>query len=143
MSISPDGAPVTLLHHFKHNKVLHEKVILLTVKVWDAPYVDAADRILITALGEGFYRVMAYYGFMERPNVQEIMALVNAKGLGIEPGDTTYYLGRETLLPTGPSRMANWRKHLFIHLSRNAGTPTAYFNIPPSRAVELGSMLEL
>jgi KUP system potassium uptake protein len=143
MTLSPVGTPPTLLHHVKHNHVLHEKVVLLSVINTDAPIVPAGERIKLADLGQGFYRVEAFYGFMQKPNVPQIMKIVAQYGLVTDPMTTTFYLGRETLLTGGKSKMMRWRKAFFAFMSRNAGNPTSYFGIPANRVVELGSQIEL
>jgi KUP system potassium uptake protein len=143
MSISPSGAPVTLLHHLKHNHVLQEKVVLLTIKSVDVPIVGEGDRVRIDDLGQGFYRVVALNGFMQRPGVPEILKLAERFGLATNPASTTYYLGRETLIITGKTKMMRWRKALFVFLSRNAVMPGAFFDLPSNRVVELGTQIEL
>lgn len=144
MSVSPTGTPLTILHSFKHIRVLHEHVVILTVTSADTPSVDPGERLAITDLGQGFQRVVARYGFMETPNVPELMAQARAMGLAADsPGETTYFLGRETLLTTGRSGLASWRKRLFAVMSQNARPATTYFGIPPGRVVELGVQVEL
>jgi len=143
MSISSDGIPHTLLHHFKHNEALHERVILLSVLSAETPTVAPGDRVSVDDLGLGFYRIKASYGFMETPNMPEILDLVSGKGLPIDVYSTSFYLGRETMSPTGPAPMALWRKKLFIFMSRNAWNATSFFKLPPDRVVELGNQVEL
>lgn len=143
MTLSPEGTPPTLLHHVKHNHTLHEKVVLLTIRSTDAPNVPPEERIKLDDLGQGFYRLVATYGFMQTPNVPKIMQDVSCHGLVTEPMTTTFFLGRETLLTGGRSKMMNWRKAIFAFMSRNAGNPTAYFGIPANRVVELGAQIEL
>ena len=143
MTSNPDGAPPVLLHHFKHNKVLHEQVILLSVQTRHVPEVPAAQRLSVRELGQGFWQVTATYGFMETPNVIECLTLCNQRGLPVDPQTASFYLGRETLLTTGRSSMAQWRKVLFSILSRNARPANMFFNIPPNRVVELGTQIEL
>ena len=143
MTSNPDGAPPVLLHHFKHNKVLHEQVILLSVQTRHVPEVPAAQRLSIKELGQGFWQVTATYGFMETPNVLECLTLCNERGLPVDPQAASFYLGRETLLTSGRSSMARWRKVLFAILSRNARPANMFFNIPPNRVVELGTQIEL
>jgi KUP system potassium uptake protein len=137
------GAPVVLLHHLKHNKSLHEQVVLLSVGSTDVPYVDDADQVRVEPLGEGFYRVLVRTGFMDTPNVPHIMELCAEHGLRAKPLETSYYLGRERLIATGPSKMARWRKHLFILMSRNAQSAAHFFGLPPNRVVEMGAQIEL
>ncbi len=137
-----DGAPLVLLHHMKHNKALHQQVVLLSVQSAGVPTVDDQKRVKMTALEHGFFRVIATYGFMETPNVPRILALCEQHGLRTRPLDTSYYLGRERLIPSGPSRMVRWRKKLFGVMTRNARSATEYFGIPPNRVVELGAQIE-
>lgn len=143
MTVSPVGVPSALLHHFLHNHVLHERVIILSVRSVDIPTVPAAERVKVQDLGLGFYRVVALYGFMETPNVPDIMKRVACLGLPTELSETTFFLGRETLLTTGGSKMSQWRKSLFSFMSRNAQTPMTYFGLPPNRVVEIGIQVEL
>jgi KUP system potassium uptake protein len=137
-----EGTPVVLLHHLKHNKVLHEQVILLSVVARAVPEVPPAERLTIDRLSHGLYRVKAFYGFMQTPNVEEIRARCVEAGIKARRMDTTYYLGREQLIPVGSSGMARWRKWLFSIMSRNARSATQYFGIPPNRVVELGAQIE-
>jgi KUP system potassium uptake protein len=144
MSSNPAGVPVVLLHHWKHNQVLHETIVLLSVVSEAIPEVPAADRLAAKNLGRGFYQITAHYGFMETPNVPRILEDA-AKYYGIRhnPGSTSYFLGRETLLSTGDSKMMRWRKTLFSFISRNSRSATQYFQIPPDRVVELGMQISL
>ncbi|MBW8769762.1 MAG: potassium transporter Kup [Gemmatimonadetes bacterium] len=137
-----EGASVVLLHHLKHNKALHEQVVLLSVLPTDVPYVKEADRVEVKPLGEGFFRVLVHTGFMETPNIPELLAMCVDRGIRARPMETSYYLGREMLLPTGSSRMAGWRKRLFIVMSRNAQSAARYFGLPSNRVVELGAQIE-
>jgi len=137
-----DGAPLVLQRHLRYNKVLHEEVILLSILTEEIPEVEHDKRVTTEALPQGFHRVRAYYGFMERPDVQEIVAICRDFGLKAEPEETTYYLGRAELLSTGPAPMMRWRKWLFSLMSRNASAATDFFNIPPNRVVELGARIE-
>ncbi len=143
MTLSPVGTPPTLLHHVKHNHVLHEKVVLLSIMSRDTPTVPAGERIKLTDLGQGFYRIEVFYGFMQKPNVPQIMKIAAQYGLVTDSMTTTFYLGKETLLTSGKSKMMRWRKSFFAFMSRNAGNPTSYFGIPANRVVELGTQIEL
>ncbi len=143
MTMSSQGTPPTLLHNVKHNHILHDKVVLLSIKTTDTPTVLAGERIKMTDLGQGFYRVEAFYGFMQKPNVPQIMKILAQYGLVTDPMTTTFFLGKETLLTGGKSNMMRWRKALFAFMSRNAGNPTLYFGIPANRVVELGTQIEL
>jgi KUP system potassium uptake protein len=144
MSSNPQGVPIVLLHHWKHNQVLHQTIVLLSVINEAVPEVRTADRLQVKDLGRGFFQVTAHYGFMQTPNVPQIMGLVAAHyGVPYVPERTSYFLGRETLLPTGDSKMFRWRKALFSFISRNARSATQYFGIPPDRVVELGMQIDL
>ncbi|HEU4566364.1 MAG TPA: potassium transporter Kup [Gemmatimonadaceae bacterium] len=156
MTSDAKGAPVVLLHHLKHNKMLHNQVVLLSVLSVEVPEVPRAERVQVASLGQGFYRILARYGFMETPNVPEIMEASEALGLRVRMADTSFYLGRERIIPVKsrltkeesatlpyPGRpMWLWRKKLFALMSRNARSATEYFGIPPNRVVELGAQVE-
>jgi KUP system potassium uptake protein len=167
LTSAPGGAPPVLLHHLKHNKVLHEKVMLLSVMGHEVPQVPEGDRVRCRDLGEGFYEVMAHYGFMETPDVPSVLqslalqARDGGKKIPVEIMATSFYLGRETLIPVsgrrktktpraapavdgGPAMpaMARWRKKLFILMTRNAQSATAFFGLPPNRVVELGAQIQ-
>jgi KUP system potassium uptake protein len=138
------GAPGVLLHHLKHNKALHKQVILLSVNAAQVPFVDESERIKVKQLEHGFFRVVGTYGFMEQPNVPELIHLAQEHGIVAAPAETSYYLGRERLIPLrkAGAKMAKWRKSLFAFMSRNAVSATEYFQIPPNRVVELGAQIE-
>jgi KUP system potassium uptake protein len=142
MTREPEGAPVVLLHHLKHNKVLHEQVVLLSILSEEVPEIPDSDRITIKKLPQGFYRITARYGFMESTNVPAILARAKEAGIDNKPLDTTFYLGREQLIPTGPTPLWSWRKKLFVFMSRNSRSATAFYGIPPNRVVELGAQIE-
>ncbi len=157
MTSSNEAVPVVLLHHLKHNKVLHEQVILMSVVTHEVPEVPAADRVSVEKLEHGFYRVTAGYGFMESPNVPEILQHARDFGIKAKRNDTTFYLGRErVIVADGKARtesrrppegiplptMSRWRKKLFVIMSRNARSATEFFGIPPNRVVELGAQVE-
>jgi KUP system potassium uptake protein len=142
MTQDPEGTPPALLHQLKHNQVLHEQVLILTVLTSSEPYVPPARRVRITQLGRGFWRVIAHYGFMETPNVPDVLRLASADGLSTY-GRTSYFLGRETFIATGRSSLPRWRRALFTFLARNARSPTEFFGIPPNDVVELGAQIEV
>ena len=158
LTSAPAGAPPVLLHHLKHNKVLHEKVILMSVVTEEIPSVDQDERVECTELGEGFYKVIAHYGFMESPDIPAALALLRQPGpdgrpVSIKPMETSFFLGRETLIatrntpaavpvPDAIGRMTMWRKRLFILMTRNARSATAFFGLPPNRVVELGAQIQ-
>jgi KUP system potassium uptake protein len=143
MTSMSGGIPPVLLHHFKHNKVLHEQVVLLSIVTEDVPVVPATERVEVEQLGHGFWRVVAHYGFMQIPNVMKTLRRAARGGLLVNPDTTSFYLGRETLLTTKRGGMARWRKALFAFLSRNSRNPTAFFGLPPNRVVEMGAQIEL
>jgi KUP system potassium uptake protein len=143
MTSALGGAPVVLLHHFKHNKVLHQRVVLLSVVSDRVPKVRREDMLEVKELGHGFWTVFAHVGFMQVPNVPALLRQCRAFGLWIDPADTSYYLGRESLLTTGRSSLPRWRKVLFAYLSRNARPATQFFHLPPNRVIELGAQIEL
>lgn len=143
LSVSPTGTPLVLLHHLKHNEALPERVFILSMISTDIPYVPRAKRVKTEDKGLGFYRIVASYGFMETPSIPEIIDLLNEQGLDVDVFATSFYLGRESLLTSGSSKMARWRKGLFAFLSRNAWNVSNFFGIPPGRVVELGSQVEL
>jgi KUP system potassium uptake protein len=143
LSVNPTGIPGTLLHHFKHNKVLHERVILFSILSRDIPKVDPKEMLFLEDLGQGFFRLIAYYGFTRTPNVPETLNLAGRQGLKIDLDTTTFFLGRESLLTSGPSKMARWRKELFSTISRNAMNPANFFDIPPDRVIEIGAQVRL
>jgi KUP system potassium uptake protein len=132
-----------LLHHLKHNQVLHEQVILLSVLPLNVPEVPMEQRVRIEPLGQGFQRVVAQFGYRQSPRVPEILRRARSLGLQTRPETTSFYVGRETVLPRGRSRMARWRKALFQLISRNARATPDYFAIPPGRVVELGMQIDL
>ncbi|MEP7382888.1 MAG: potassium transporter Kup [Gemmatimonadota bacterium] len=142
MTSESEGTPVVLLHHLKHNKVLHEKVILLSIIASQVPEVPRNERITLEPLEHGIYRVKAAYGFMETPNVEDIRARLGEAGIKTRRMDTTYYLGREELICASGVGMARWRKRLFAIMARNARSATQYFGIPANRVVELGTQIE-
>jgi KUP system potassium uptake protein len=138
------GAPPMLVHHLEHNKVLHEQALLLTVITEPVPRISAAERIDIKNLGQGFFRVTLRYGFMQSPHVPVALRGCEQHGLIVDTGNTTYYLERETLIPTRKHRgMMIWREKLFSFMARNALRATAFFEIPPDQVVEIGIQVEI
>jgi KUP system potassium uptake protein len=143
MTSNLQGTPPTLLHNLQHNKVLHERVILLTVVTSDVPHVPADGRAEVEPLGQGFFRLTLRYGFMEEPDVPDALRLLPAQGFAIDLSDTTFFLGVETLLATRRPGLPLWRERLFVLIARNAVRANAFFKIPPERVVELGMQVEL
>jgi len=143
MTSNLQGTPPTLLHNLQHNKVLHERVILLTVVTSDIPHVSSDRRAEVEPLGHGFYRLTLRYGFMEEPDVPEALGQASARGFPVDLADTTFFLGVETLLATRRPGLPLWRERLFVLIARNAVRANAFFKIPPERVVELGMQVEL
>ncbi len=143
MNADPNGVPHALLHNLMHNKVLHERIVLVSVQVFDVPYVPEIDRVEVHKLKGDFYRVIVQYGFKDEPDIPAALALCADAGLAMEMLDTSFFLGRETLIPRFGSEMSFWRTKLFIAMFRNAGSATAFFKIPSNRVVELGTQIVL
>ncbi|HXH01733.1 MAG TPA: potassium transporter Kup [Candidatus Competibacteraceae bacterium] len=143
LTSSAQEVPHALLHNLKHNKVLHERVVLLTVETEDIPRVAEAERIAIEAIGHEFYRLTVRYGFFEDPNLPRELELCAAHGLSFDLADTTFFLGRETLIATRRPGMALWREKLFVTMSLNAQRAMDFFRLPTNRVVELGAQVEL
>lgn len=143
MSGNPGGTPPALVHNLAHNKVLHEKVIFLTVITEEVPHVPATERVTVKHMGKGFHEVIARYGFMEDPTIQDVIEHCKAKRLVIQLEGTTFFLGREELISTDRPGMARWRERLFAFMSRNALRATAFFQIPTTQVFEVGAQVEL
>jgi KUP system potassium uptake protein len=143
MASSANGVPPVLLHYVKHAQSLHETVVLLTVVGSHVPEVHGEDRLRTESLGQNFFRVTLRYGFMESPDIPRALSECASRGLPFRVDRTSYFLGRETLLPEGEAPMNRWRKRLFSFISRNAVPATAYFGLPPGRVVELGMQVRL
>ena len=143
MNSGSTGTPSALLHNIKHNKVLHERVVVLTVAIAEVPYVDEDERVELTDLGDGFYRVILHYGFMEETDVPAALARLDMCGGPFEMMQTSFFLSRQTLLSADKPGMAIWREKLFAWMMRNAATPMEFFGLPTNRVVELGSQVEI
>ncbi|MGB7816563.1 MAG: potassium transporter Kup [Methylotenera sp.] len=141
MTPNPEGVPHAMLHNLKHNKVLHEKVVILTVKFLDFPHTNLEERISVEALPYQFYRVTVRYGFKDEPDLPHDLLLCSKYGLEFDAMDTSYFVGKEILIASHKSGMAFWRKKIFIGLFRSAETITNQFKLPPNRVMELGSQL--
>ncbi|MQY52731.1 potassium transporter Kup [Rhodocyclus tenuis] len=139
----PDAVPHALMHNLMHNKVLHERMVIVSVRVLDQPYVPASERIELQALKADFYRVVVRYGFKDDTDLPQALSLCAAKGLALDMMETSFFLGRETLIPRLDSEMALWREKLFIAMFRNASSATNFFKIPSNRVVELGTQVVL
>jgi KUP system potassium uptake protein len=143
MNGTATGTPPALMHNLAHNKVLHERVVLLTVKTKQAPYVEPEERVQVEALGHEFYRMIINYGFMEDPDIPTVLESMEPPAPRFDLMNTTYFLGRETVMASKSPGMMIWREKLFALMSRNASSATAYFCLPPNRVVELGSQVEI
>ena len=145
MSSALDTVPHALLHNLKHNKILHEQTVFLTIIVHDVPRVPREDRVQFERLLNGFYKLEAWYGFTEQPDIDQILSACRVRyGMAFDVMDTSFFLSRETVIPTAEMKgMALWRDHLFAWMSRNATRATDFFNIPPNRVVELGTHIEI
>jgi KUP system potassium uptake protein len=143
MTAQPTGTPPALAHNMRYNKVLHEHVVVLTVATAQVPHVPATERVSVQPLGYDMFNVRVQYGFMEDPNVPAALLQGRAQGLHIDLEDTTYFLGRETIIVTRKRGMAIWREKLFVLMARNAVRATAFFRLPPERVVELGVQVEM
>jgi KUP system potassium uptake protein len=144
MSGNRFGTPLALLHNLKHNKVVHEQVVLLTVRTEEVPYLsNVKDRVALEKMEEGFWRAEIHFGFMEKPDVPAALERVKQAGLRFDSMRTTYFIGRETILATRKLGLSPWRGSLFAWMTRNAGDVTSYFCLPPNGVVELGARVEV
>jgi KUP system potassium uptake protein len=143
MTAQPDGVPYTLLYNLRHNQVLHERIVFLTVQMQEIPRVPPADRVSIERIAEGFYRVTAHLGFMEDPDIEEVVTRCREKGLDITVEGTSFFVGRETLLSTDRPGMPIWREKLFSIMSRNTPRVTTAWNLPIEQVIEIGAQVEL
>jgi KUP system potassium uptake protein len=140
---SADGTPPALIHNLAHNKVLHEKIVFLTVMTEDVPHVAAAERVTVKRIGKGFHSVVARYGFTEDPDILDVLAACKVQQLDIPIEGTTFFLGRETVIASERPGMSLWRESVFAFMTRNALRATAFFKIPPNQVFEVGAQVEL
>jgi len=140
---STQGTPVALLHHVKANRCLHKTIVLLSIMTEDVPTVPDAERLQLREIGEGFWRAVGRYGYMQSPNVSDLMDLIKATGLAINPQAATYFFNREMIMSGGDSGMWEWEKSLYAFLSRNARPAKDYYQITPSQIIEIGLPLQL
>jgi KUP system potassium uptake protein len=143
LSSDPDAVPRALMHNLKHNLVLHQHVALVTVRISDIPHVSEGERIEVQALPNNFHRILVHYGFKDDPDLPKALALCEQFGLPIDAMQTSFFLGRETLIPRAKSEMPLWREKIFIAMFRNAGSAASFFKIPPNRVVEMGTQVVL
>ncbi len=138
-----EGAPSALLHNIKHNQVLHERNILLTVIVEDKPYVTSGNRLLVDDMGKNFYRVRVFYGFMEMPDLPEALKLCTTWGLPLDMMSTSFFISRAMIVSSPNPGMTKWRERLFLVLSKNAMNAADFFKIPTNRVIEMGTRIEI
>jgi KUP system potassium uptake protein len=143
LTTATEGVPHALLHNLNHNKVLHERIVLLTVTTEEVPRVPDEERVDVTPLSGDFFRVVVKYGFKDEPDIPAALELAKAKGLEFKMMETSFFLSRQTLVPKLGKDMALWREKIFALMSRNASSATVFFNIPANRVVELGTRVEL
>jgi len=143
LTSAAEGAPPALMHNLKHNKVMHQTVVLLTVNTQDRPTVAPQERLRIKELGEGFYRMQLDFGYLDDPNVPEALISLSPSYLPLDPMQTSYFLSRETLLVSATPGMAQWREYLFSWLMRSAASPLDTFHLPPNRVIELGQQIAI
>ncbi len=140
---NPDKVPHAMLHSLKHFKALHERVVLVAVNILDTPRLTDSHRVTVTRLANDFWQVKVFYGFMEQVNLPDALDWCCEDGLSFEAMDTSYFIGRETLIPSMDAAMPFWRQKIFVGMFRNAGSVVNYFGLPANRVVELGGQVVL
>jgi KUP system potassium uptake protein len=143
LTANASRTPAAFLHNLKHNKVLHERIIILQVETVDVPRVAEANRVEVERLGKGFYTVIARYGFTEQPDIPDALRACRPHGIAYDEMETSFFLGRETLVPSQHSKLGRWRRDWFISLSHSASATKTFFRIPPNRAIELGNQIQI
>ena len=143
MTAQPTGTPAALVHNLRYNKMLHEHIVVLTVATVPTPHVDRDRRVSVTLMGASIYNARIQYGFMEDPDVPEVLGHLRQSGVPIDEDDVTFFLGRETIVVGRRRGMATWREKVFVLMARNAVRATAFFKLPPERVVELGVQVEM
>ena len=143
LTSDPDTAPVALMHNLKHNKVLHEKNVIATVRIAETPRIPETERIEITRFNEDFKKLVIHYGFMETPNVPKALGLCRRQGIKFDIMATSFFLGRRSVVPAAHAAMPVWQDKLFIFLLKNGANPTEFFKIPAGRVVELGAQVSI
>jgi KUP system potassium uptake protein len=140
---NPAGVPIALLHNLKHNRVLHQRVVILHIATSEEPRVEPEERVSIEPIGESFTRVTGRFGYMEEPNIETVLRNTILDGLRLHAHEVTFFLSRETIVPSKIPSMARWRVQLFSFLARNSQSATAFFGLPPNRVIELGMQVQL
>jgi KUP system potassium uptake protein len=143
LSSRTDIVPGALLHNLKHNKVLHERVVIVNVAVDDTPLVSPDQRLDVEKLGKGFYTIKVHHGFYETPDVPQALREARRFGLALDPDTATYFIGRETLVPAERSELGSWRNRLYRAMASNALSPARFYHLPPNRVVELGTQIAI
>jgi KUP system potassium uptake protein len=143
LHVNPDSVPHALLHNLKHNKVLHENVVVLCIRILDVPHAGDDEKLELKSLANNFFQIIIKFGFKDEPDIPKSLELAMEHGLQFEPMQISYFIGRQTLIPKAPSEMPLWREKLFITMYRNAGSIVGYFKIPPGQVVELGTQVIL
>jgi KUP system potassium uptake protein len=143
LTSDPEMAPVALMHNLKHNKVLHEKNVVLTVRTAETPRVSPEERVEIVPISDDFKKLILNYGFMESPNIPKALTLCKKRGLKFDIMSTSFFLGRRSVVPSASRGMPLWQDKLYIFLMKNAANPTDFFHIPPGRVVELGAQVKV
>jgi KUP system potassium uptake protein len=138
-----DGVPHALLHNLSHNKILHERVVFLTLFNREIPWVPYAERIKVSGLGHNCFQVNVYYGFKNEPDIPKALELCEQYGLHFDPMETSYFSARQTIISRPGSGMASWREWLFVTMSRTARDAADYYHVPTNRVIEVGSQVEI
>jgi KUP system potassium uptake protein len=143
MTSTKGRSPIALLHSLKHYRAIHERVIFITLVVDEVPWVPPSGRVQVEDLGHGFWRVTGRFGFMQKPHVPRLLRQCSSHGLAVDADQSTFFLGREIIVPSKKPGMARWREHLFSMAGRLAQQPATYFQIPVGRVIELGQQVEI
>ena len=143
MVANPDTVPQALMHNLKHNCVLHEQNVILSVVFHERAYIEGEEAVVVTPLAEGFWRVCINYGFMNVADIPKALQICESHGIDLEPMRTSYFVSRETVVPTRGDGMWQWRERLFAAMSRNAGSVVEFFKIPNNAVIELGTRVQI
>jgi KUP system potassium uptake protein len=143
LSASPDSIPSALLHNLKHNQVLHDRVLILTVRIEAVPHVDQARRFECEDMGKGFFRVILHYGFMDDPDIPRGLGSLEGCGGAFHPMSTSFFLGRQKVIPSKRPGMAEWREKLFAWMMQSSEGAMDFFKLPTNRVIELGTQVEI